>query len=202
MARLGRPRSFDRVQAIDDALQLFWQYGYDATSLSRLKATIGGGITAPSFYAAFGSKEGLFKEVVARYMDTHGRVNDPLFDETLAPRAALASALKRSARMQCDERFPKGCLIALGTLGTCADDDSSVPLPLKQARARTRDGILGCVKRGIARGDLPETTDAAALASLFEGFLLGISPMTRDGAELAVIERAINQLMGVWDAQA
>ncbi|MDZ4191500.1 MAG: TetR/AcrR family transcriptional regulator, partial [Pseudomonas sp.] len=74
MAQLGRPRSFDRAQAIDDAMLLFWKYGYDATSLSRLKEAIGGGITAPSFYAAFGSKQGLFKEVVERYMETHGRV--------------------------------------------------------------------------------------------------------------------------------
>jgi AcrR family transcriptional regulator len=202
MAQLGRPRSFDRAQAIDDAMLLFWKYGYDATSLSRLKATIGGGITAPSFYAAFGSKEGLFKEVVERYMDTHGRVNDPLFDENLAPKEAIATALTRSARMQCDERFPKGCMVALGTIGAYADDDSSVPLPLRQARARTREGFVARITQGIERGELPETTDASALASVFEGFLLGISPMARDGVQLSVIELAIDQLMGLWKAEA
>lgn len=197
MARLGRPRSFDRLQAIDDAMLLFWRYGYDATSLSRLKAAIGGGITAPSFYAAFGSKEALFKEVVARYLDTHGRVTDPLFDETMAPRDAIASALKRSARMQCDDRFPKGCMVALGCVGAGADD-SCVPLPLREARARTRAGLLACVKRGIEAGDLPKGSDAAALAALFEGFMLGISPMARDGVQLPVIEKAIDQLMDIW----
>lgn len=200
MAQLGRPRSFDRMQAIDDAMQLFWRYGYDATSLSRLKAAIGGGITAPSFYAAFGSKEELFKEVVARYLDTHGRVTDPLFDEAIAPREAIATALKHSARMQCDERSPKGCMVALGCIGTGADD-SSVPLPLREARARTREGFLACVKRGIEAGDLPAASDAVALASLFEGFMLGISPMARDGIQLPVIEKAIEQLMGIWRSE-
>lgn len=201
MAQVGRPRSFDRTQAIDDALLLFWRYGYEATSLSRLKAAIGGGITAPSFYAAFGSKEALFKEVVARYMETHGRVNDPLFDETLAPREAIAAALSRSARMQCDERLPKGCLVALGTLGSYADEDSSLPLPLREARARIRAGLLACVGRGIARGDLVQGTDAHALATLFDGFLLGISPMARDGVALPVIEGAIAMAMTLWDGQ-
>ncbi|MBB2895616.1 AcrR family transcriptional regulator [Pseudomonas sp. AS2.8] len=179
---------------------LFWRYGYEATSLTRLKAAIGGGITAPSFYAAFGSKEALFREVVARYMETHGRVNDPLFDEALAPREAIASALSRSARMQCDERLPKGCLVALGTLGSYADEDSSLPLPLREARARIRAGLLACVRRGIARGDLAVGTDASALATLFEGLLLGISPMARDGVALPVIEGAIALALTLWDA--
>ncbi|ONN70123.1 MULTISPECIES: TetR/AcrR family transcriptional regulator [Pseudomonas] len=200
MAQVGRPRSFDRTQAIDDAMLLFWRYGYEATSLSRLKAAIGGGITAPSFYAAFGSKEALFKEVVARYMETHGRVNDPLFDETLAPREAIASALSRSARMQCDEHLPKGCLVALGTLGSYADEDSSIPLPLREARARIRAGLLACVRRGIDRGDLAAGTEAPVLATLFEGLLLGISPMARDGVALPVIEGAIALALTLWDA--
>lgn len=199
MAQVGRPRSFDRTQAIDDALLLFWRYGYEATSLSRLKAAIGGGITAPSFYAAFGSKEALFKEVVARYMETHGRVNDPLFDETLTPREAIAAALGRSARMQCDAQLPKGCLVALGTQGSYAEEDSSIPLPLREARGRIRQGLLACVSRGIARGDLAEDTDARALATVFEGLLLGISPMARDGVELPVIEGAIALALTLWD---
>jgi len=202
MAQLGRPRSFDRTEAIDEAMLLFWRYGYEATSLARLKEAIGGGITATSFYAAFGSKEQLFKEVVDRYMATHGRVNDSLFDETLAPREAIATALLRSARMQCDEQLPKGCLVALGTLGSYADDENGVALPLRQARARTREGLRSCVRRGIARGDLAEGTDASALASLFEGFLLGISPMARDGVPLTVIEGAIAQVMKLWDSNA
>jgi AcrR family transcriptional regulator len=200
MAKLGRPRSFNRVQAIDDAMLLFWKHGYDATSLSSLKASIGGGISAPSFYAAFGSKEGLFKEVVARYMETHGQVNASLFDVNLAPRQAMVTALKRSAYMQCDDHLPKGCMVALGTIGAYADEDASVQLPLRQARALTREGILSCVHRGIERAELPEFTNALAFASVFEGFLLGISPMARDGIQFSVIELAIDQLMELWNA--
>lgn len=59
MAQMGRPRTFDRDQAVEQAMHLFWQHGYDATSLSQLKAGLGGGISAPSFYAAFGSKDAL-----------------------------------------------------------------------------------------------------------------------------------------------
>lgn len=108
MAQLGRPRTFDRDVAITQALHLFWEHGYDATSLSRLKATIGGGITAPSFYAAFGSKQALFNEVMERYLDTYGRVTDSLFDTNLPPRDAIELTLRRSAKMQCERGIRQG----------------------------------------------------------------------------------------------
>ncbi len=75
-------------------------------------------------------------------------------------------------------------------------------LRLREARARIRKGLLACVSRGIARGDLAEGTDARALATVFEGLLLGISPMARDGVALAVIEGAIAQVMTLWDGNA
>ena len=54
MAQMGRPRTFDRNEAIRQAMTLFWQHGYESTSLAMLKSNLGNGITAPSFYAAFG----------------------------------------------------------------------------------------------------------------------------------------------------
>ncbi|MFJ5295076.1 TetR/AcrR family transcriptional regulator [Pseudomonas sp. NPDC088368] len=202
MAQMGRPRTFDRARAIDEAMLLFWEHGYDSTSLSQLKAGIGGGITAPSFYAAFGSKEGLFNEVVARYLDTHGRVMDPVFDRHLTPRDAIVTALKSSARMQCADDHPKGCMVALGTMGACAPASAGVREPLDVARARNRAGLRACIERAVFEGGLPPETEVIEMAAVFESFLLGISTMARDGIALGVIEGAIDRLMHVWDAQA
>ena len=71
MARLGRPRSFDRDEALRQAMDVFWALGYEGATLSDLQVAMGG-ITAPSLYAAFGSKEELFREVVALYGTTVG----------------------------------------------------------------------------------------------------------------------------------
>ena len=60
----GRPRSFDRDAALEIAMRLFWQHGYEATSLAQLTAAIG--ISAPSLYAAFGDKEAIFMRCLAR----------------------------------------------------------------------------------------------------------------------------------------
>lgn len=106
MATMGRPRTFDRDMAITQAMHLFWEHGYESTSLSQLKAAMGNGISAPSFYAAFGSKEALFQEVVERYQSSHGRVTEALFDAHLPPREAIELTLRRSAKMQSETGHP------------------------------------------------------------------------------------------------
>ncbi|WP_434657939.1 TetR/AcrR family transcriptional regulator [Pseudomonas sp. R3-56] len=201
MAQMGRPRTFDRDVAITQALHLFWEHGYDATSLSQLKANIGGGITAPSFYAAFGSKQALFNEVMERYLTTHGRVMESLFDTTLPPREAIECTLRRSAKMQCETDHPKGCLVSLGYLSACSEESKAISRPLAETRTANRAGIKACVERAIAAGELPATVASEALAAVFDSFLLGLSVLARDGASLETLDAAVTQVMTVWDAQ-
>jgi AcrR family transcriptional regulator len=200
MAQMGRPRTFDRDQAVEQAMHLFWEHGYDATSLSQLKSGLGGGISAPSFYAAFGSKEALFQEVVERYQNTHGRVTQGLFDASLAPREAIESTLRRSAKMQSETGHPPGCLVTLGVMHTCSAQPTAVSAPLAEARARNRAGIIACIERAIAQGELPVTTDTKALAAMFDSFLLGLTALARDEIPHAVMDASVTQVMAVWDA--
>ena len=197
MSQMGRPRQFDRDAALTSAMHLFWEHGYEATSLSRLKAALG--ISAPSFYAAFGSKEALFQEAVRRYLDTHGTVNDCLWDTALAPRLAIETALRRSARMQCESGHPSGCMVVLGVVGTGVDAGPTLTGLLDASRARTGAGLLACVERGIADGELRPDTDPRALATVFESFLLGLTTLARDGAAFATLDAAITQVLQLWD---
>ena len=202
MARTGRPRNFDRDDAVEQAMQLFWQHGYDSTSLALLKAQLGGGISAPSFYAAFGSKEALFDECVQRYLETFAQVTQCLWDENLPPRQAIETALRQSARMQCEDGHPKGCMVTLGVMSAPSPENVRVVEALTQSRARTRAGILACVKRGMSSGELPANTVAPALATVFDSFLQGISILARDDTSIEVIDAAITQVLMTWDIAA
>ena len=202
MARTGRPRNFDRDDAVEQAMQLFWQHGYDSTSLALLKAQLGGGISAPSFYAAFGSKEALFDECVQRYLETFAQVTQCLWDENLPPRQAIETALRQSARMQCEDGHPKGCMVTLGVMSAPSPENARVVEALTQSRARTRAGILACVKRGMSSGELPANTVAPALATVFDSFLQGISILARDDTSIEVIDAAITQVLMTWDIAA
>ena len=198
MARTGRPRGFDREQAVERALRLFWEQGYEATSLSQLKATMGG-ISTASFYAAFGSKEALFREAFGRYLHRHGQVMAPLTDAELSPREAIARALRQSARMQTDPAHPPGCLLVLSqSIGS--PENQHLRGWLAEEREVNRARLQACVERAVTAGELPRGTDTRALAAVFNTFLVGLSTQARDGASLASLRKAISQLMGLWDA--
>ncbi|WP_115526613.1 MULTISPECIES: TetR/AcrR family transcriptional regulator [Xanthomonas] len=199
MAQMGRPRTFDRDVAVEEALHLFWEQGYESTSLSQLKAAIGGGITAPSFYAAFSSKEALYKECMERYLATYAQVTHCLWDASLAPRRALELALRRSAKMQCERGHPKGCMVALGVMSAPSPERAAISTPLTRSRARTRAGIRACVERAIASGELAADLDAAALTCVFDSFLLGLSTLARDGVGFKLMDAAIAQVLQLWD---
>lgn len=199
MAQMGRPRSFDRDEAIRQAMYLFWQHGYESTSLAMLKANLGNGITAPSFYAAFGSKEALFEEVVDCYAATYGQVNDCLWDNTLNPREATELALRRSAKMQTEQGHPSGCLIAL-SVNTCAPAHDHIRMILAARRTRTREGFLRCIMRAKDMGELAAITDARALAMYLHSFEIGLSTEARDGATGEELDASVSFAMKAWDA--
>lgn len=197
MARTGRPREFDREKALDAALTLFWEQGFEPTSLNQLKASMGN-ISPASFYAAFGSKESLFREVVERYQSTYGQVTLSLFDLSLAPRDAIEMALRKSAQMQSDETHPLGCLIILGA-SNCGPDNRHVDEILATDRQRNRHGIEQCIRRGIAQGELSERTDVSALAGVLHTFLMGIALEAKDGTKRDQLDRAVTMLLTIWD---
>ncbi len=196
--RTGRPRQFNRDIAVQQAMHLFWQHGYESTSLAQLKLAIGG-ITAPSFYAAFGSKEALFNEAIALYLATYGQVMQPLWDDSLSSIAAIELALRQSARMQCEEDHPPGCMVALGVMSACSAENQQVMQPLQDSRKRTRQGIRRCLQRGIASEELEAGADVAGLTTLVDGFLQGISSLVRDGVTLSAIEAGISQILKVLE---
>ena len=88
---MGRHREFDIEKAIAIATNLFWEKGYEGTSLSELTKAIG--ITPPSFYFAFGSKEGLFRKVIERYYMGELLHSEEAFRERTA-RAVVERALR------------------------------------------------------------------------------------------------------------
>lgn len=196
MTRTGRPREFDLDVALDRALSLFWEYGYEGTSLSDLLQTMG--VSSASFYAAFGSKDHLFARVMDRYRSQYGTVLDPLSDPALSPRAALHTALRRSASMQSDAAHPRGCLHAVS-----AGSQSLSAYELALGRRNTdRHRIAACVQAGIDAGELEPETDVDGLAALFHAVLLGISTLARDDVDGARLDAAVNHVMEAWDAAA
>ncbi|MBJ3775315.1 TetR/AcrR family transcriptional regulator [Acuticoccus mangrovi] len=181
-------------------MRLFWLQGYEATTVSQLAAAMGK-LSSASFYAAFGSKEILFREILERYEAIHGQALAPLSDTTLPPREAVERALRASVRMQTAPDLPTGCLVALGASGW-SEHNAALAACVAETRARNRASFSACVDRAVAVGDLDPESNTAALGLMFDTVLLGLSIEARDRLPRAQLEEVVAVTMRLWDSFA
>lgn len=198
MVKTGRPRVFDRDKAIFDAMMLFWEQGFESTSLSQLREVMGN-ISAGSFYTAFESKEKLFKEVIDLYTSTYGQVMLNLTDVLLNPGKAIEMSLRQSAKMQTDRCHPLGCLTVISA-STCSLEHMHIRDMLREQRDLIRSWMSNCIRRAVDQGELPASTDINVLTTFFISFLHGISIQARDGVPFETIDAVITQTMSIWDS--
>ena len=200
MSPVGRPRIFDMEAVLEAAMLLFWEQGYEATSLAQLRETTG--LSSASLYGAFGSKEGLFEKAVEHYIAGPGSVTDVVADEAESPREAIARLLHGSINMQTDTSHPRGCLVALsGTVRPPGAGEAGARKVVAARRAADRARIRACIVRGVAAGELAEDTDVDGVTSMIHGFLLGISTQVCDGTSTRHLHAAADAVLANWGTQ-
>lgn len=111
--RRGRPRRFDPDEAVATAQQLFHARGYDAVSVGEVTEVLG--INPPSFYAAFGSKAGLYARVLDRYNSANAVPLGKLLRADRPVAACLAAVLEEAARYYAADPVATGCMVVEGT---------------------------------------------------------------------------------------
>lgn len=173
----GRPPGFDRTAALDTALELFWKYGYDATTTRTITTAID--IEAPSLYTAFGSKRELFAQVVDRYKHTyHGYMARALAEEPTL-RAGIARLLKDAADSYTRPNKPRGCLIINAAVNCTRPEIAQL---LSDERAKSLKQLENAISRAIAHGELDAAADAHTLALYTSVVMQGMATHARDGA--------------------
>src|SRR5262245_21861997 len=196
MSRIGRPREFDRDEALQHAMQLFWAQGYEGTTLADLQKAMGG-ITAPSFYAAFGSKEDLFREAVELYKESQGAPIMKALSEGPTARASIEAMLGVAAESVCGRGNPRGCMMVHGAIN-CAPANKGVEDFLREQRAIREKAIRERLRRGIAEGDLPASTDVNSLVSFYTSIVDGMAIRARDGASRKALRDIVKCAMAAW----
>jgi AcrR family transcriptional regulator len=194
MATRGRPRTFDRQAALRRAVELFWEQGYEGTSIADLTAAMG--IAAPSLYAAFGSKEALFREAVSFYCEDSP--TERALGRAPTARDAVAAMLFDNADDYVDPATPRGCMLVLGApVGTPAH--SGIRERLADARRESVERLRERLDRGVADGDVPAGADTAMLAGFYSTVLDGMSIKARDGASRQELHAIAAAALAAWD---
>ncbi|WP_017537468.1 TetR/AcrR family transcriptional regulator [Nocardiopsis halophila] len=198
MAGRGRPRRFDRQAALRTAMRLFWQHGYEGTSLTMLTSAMG--ITPTSLYAAFGSKDGLFREAVELYSAPEASPTDRAMGAPTA-REAVERMLRGNADAYADPDTPPGCMVVLSGINL-AEGHEHVGRYLAGLRRADLDKVRARIRRGVEEGDLPAGADPDVLASFAVTVLHGLSVQARDGAGRERLQAVVDGAMAGWDRLA
>ncbi|NMO14160.1 TetR/AcrR family transcriptional regulator [Pyxidicoccus fallax] len=197
MATRGRPRHFDRDAALREAMQVFWEKGYEGASLSDLTSAMG--IKAPSLYAAFGCKEALFREAVELYTSLEGGATNRALRDVPTAREAIEAMLRDNVREYANPGKPSGCMIVLAAVSGTTENEGVRQFLAEQRKAAIAD-IQQRLERGIAEGELPRGTDTEAMAGFYATVLHGLSIQARDGATLEAMTAIVDCAMAAWDS--
>jgi AcrR family transcriptional regulator len=197
MATRGRPRTFDPDIALRQALDVFWERGYEGTSLNDLAQAMG--IKSASIYACFGSKESLFRQVMALYGATAGEPPRRALRDGPTAREAIHAMLRATADQITHPEHPHYCMLILAA-PTGAVENHAV----REFLADRRHDMYVEIKDRLARdGDLQiPPAGLEAMARYYTTVVQGLSIQARDGATRVELETVITCAMAAWEALA
>lgn len=173
---------------------LFWQHGYEATSVADLTAALG--IKAPSLYGAFGDKKQIFRACVSRYMAVPEAPTKPPIDAPTA-RETVRAMLIASAHAFTQDGCPHGCLLGTAALSVSKEADD-VRIHLAEIRATIEKRVRNRIARAVVDGEMNKNVDPDALAGFTMATIQGMSTLARDGASRKKLMSIIETAMNAW----
>ncbi len=175
----GRPKSFDREEAVLAAMLLFWERGYEGTTFDDLTGVMG--INPSSFRNTFKSKEALYREATNAYVIETGSWFFGILSEEADARAAFARLLEETAELYTQENRPLGCMISLAATNVATSLDSIKEMMAKY-RAAAETAMAERIEQGKRDDQIAHDVDSTTVAAFFHAVFRGMAVQARDGA--------------------
>lgn len=191
----GRPRAFDTDTALDNAMIVFRQKGFHASSIADLSEAMN--LTAGSIYKAFKDKRTLFLRVFERYISVRGADLRARLQQYPTGRARIAELLQFYLDSAREIEGRRGCLVVGSTVELQSLDEELSEL-VRQAVLRNRHFLIALVREGQEDGSVSASLDAETAAGLLLCVAFGMRVVGKvqdvtNGAE------TINMLLGILD---
>jgi AcrR family transcriptional regulator len=194
----GRPRLFDRSDAIRQAMELFWDRGYEGTTFDDLIGAMK--LSPSSFYHEFGSKERLYREAVDYYLSVSLSSVSRVLSIHRDTCAAFEAFIEETAAFFTNGASPAGCMISLA--GTHLPPHlQSVAEFTKSLRKGFEQELVKRLRKGISDGDLPPGTNVKELAAYFDAVIRGMAVHARDGASRKELLAICRVAMRAWPSR-
>ncbi|MCK1995156.1 TetR/AcrR family transcriptional regulator [Peribacillus muralis] len=189
-----RQRGFDEEKALDDAMLLFWEKGYKATSLSDLTAKMG--IQRPSLYSAFGDKEELFEAALRKYTKLHASQIRAKLQNTLSVKEAFHTFFKDLVEEEYKEIPNKGCF-CINTMVELAPHDEKFEILTREHQMYLSIIFQETIVRGIRSGELESSLNAKALAQTLVVSLIGLTVLMKSRPERSFLDHSVAMILSL-----
>lgn len=178
-------------------MRAFWARGYEGTSMANLVDALG--IASARIYAAFGSKEALFREAVALYESGQGGFAERAMLQEKSARAAIERMFVDAIETYTQTGLPQGCLVVSAAASGALENDQVIAWLASRRRQRTQS-IIDLLADAQRRGELKPDADVTALGDFYAVLLHGVSVQARDGVGAERLRAMLVPAMAALDA--
>ncbi|HDR7624991.1 TPA: TetR/AcrR family transcriptional regulator [Bacillus mycoides] len=185
---MARLREFDKEKALDAAMQLFWEKGYAATSLSDLTAKME--IQRPSLYAAFGDKEGLFEAALRRYTNLHAASIRTKLQKEQSVKEAIRIFFENMVEEEYKKESNKGCF-CINTMVEIAPHNEKFEVLTREHQMYLSVIFQELITKEIQSGELQSDVNAKALAQTLVTSLIGLTVLMKSRPERSVVDNSV-----------
>lgn len=185
---MGRVREFDEEKVLDAAMQLFWEKGYEATSLSDLTSRMG--IQRPSIYSAFGDKKELFETALRKYTRSHASETRTRLQSHQSVREAFRAFYENVVNEEYSESTSRGCF-CINTMVELAPHDEKFEVLTREHQMYLAVIFQETIERGIQSGELASDTNAKALSQALIVSLIGLTVMSKSRPDRSFVNNSI-----------
>jgi len=182
---MARPKEFDEGTALSAAVDRFWEYGYEATSVRDLAEAMG--IVGASLYNAFGDKRSLFRRSVDHYVEHSFAERSKRFEAYPSPLLSIIAFFQEIIDLSLRDTRRKGCLLVNSALEV-APHDPEFQQVVADILVQAESFFLQRVEAGQAAGEITTAQPAEDLARHLLGVLLGIRVLARVRPERKLLE--------------
>jgi TetR/AcrR family transcriptional repressor of nem operon len=193
---MARTREFDERQALIAAMLVFWEKGYEATSIQDLEQAMG--LRRTSIYNAFGNKRSIFERVVACYRES---IMGELFaklDSAPDIRTGVRQMLEGALDIHFNDQYPGGCLVVLSVLESGQHDASSQDATA-QVIHDLRGGLASRLGSARRQGELPATLDTGSAATAIAGMMAGMMVLGKAHFTRTALNKSVREIMRLLD---
>jgi AcrR family transcriptional regulator len=183
--KTGRPISFDKDAALEAAMLLFWERGFEGTSMADLTRAMG--LNPSSIYAAFGDKHALFSLAVQRYMDSRGKYATKALEEPTLEKV-IRALFDNTVAFLTTPGHPPTCMTLAGTMG-CSVDATPAKDLMTEIRKQNEVAMRKRLLQARKSGELSENVNVDDYTRYLSSILAGLSIQAANGSTKTELKR-------------